>query len=109
MGDPRHARDLNALEITEILLRMPKPYSAGLIVNRPAGGMSHVARLFQARMWRRYAMDWDLPVGNLRRQWVEHIGHTSRAECLRRAYINVWLARRVRRTALDGIEREGKL
>jgi hypothetical protein len=96
--DPRHARDLNALEVTEILLRMPKPYSQGLVVNRPAGGMSHAARLFQARMWHRYAMDWDMPADNLRRRWVEHIGRTSREECLRRARVNLYLASRARRS-----------
>jgi len=86
------------LEITEWLLRQPRPFSAGMVVNRPAH-MSHAGRLFQARMWRSYAMDWDLPLENLRRQWVEKIGRTSRAECLRRVRLNLYLAKRLRRAS----------
>lgn len=40
-------------------------------------------RLFQARMWREYAQDWDRP--GLAREWVEQILRVSRSECLRRA------------------------
>jgi hypothetical protein len=89
----------DALAITEWLLRQPKSYSSGLIVNRPAGGMTHAARLFQARMWRRYAMDWDLPDYRVtgRRAWVEKILRHSRADCIRRARLNLYLARRIRR------------
>jgi hypothetical protein len=88
---------MNALEVTEWLLRMPPPYSSGLVVNRPDGGMTHSARLFQARMWRAYAMEWDLPAWHVRRRWVEMILRRSRADCLRRARINLYLARRLRR------------
>jgi len=52
-------------------------------------------RLFQARMWRRYAMDWDLPDWHIRRRWVEHTLGISRDDCLRRARINVRLAKRI--------------
>lgn len=58
-------------------------------------------RLFQARMWREYAMAWD---GHVRRwgapidrPWVEQILCISRSECLRRARVNLYLARRLNR------------
>ena len=95
--DPRHRRDLNALEVTEIVLRFPMPVTRGLVMNKPAGGMSHAGRLFQARMWREYAMDWDLPDWNIRRGWVEKVLRHSRMDCLRRARINLYLAARIRR------------
>lgn len=41
--------------------------------------------LFQARMWRRYAMGWDLPTWHGHRQWVEHVLRIDREACLRRA------------------------
>jgi hypothetical protein len=50
-------------------------------------------RLFQAAMWRRYARQWDQPDHS----WVEKILRVSREECLRRARINVRLARRLNR------------
>jgi hypothetical protein len=84
----------NPLQVTEMLLRMPKPFTSGLVVNRPAGGMSRAARLFQAAMWRRYAADWALPEWTLQRQWMEKVFRTSRAECIRRARVNLYLARR---------------
>jgi hypothetical protein len=83
------------------MTRWPASFTSGLIVNRPAGGMSHAARLFQARMWRRYAMDWDLPEGNPRRRWAEQIGRKSRSECLRRARVNLYLAARLRRATSE--------
>ncbi len=53
-------------------------------------------RLFQAAMWRKYAMEWDAcktySVG-----WLENVLRVSREECLRRARINVRLARRLNR------------
>jgi hypothetical protein len=97
VGAQMMKREMTPLEITEWLLRQPPPYTKGMIVNRPAGGMSHAGRLFQARMWRRYAMDWGLPDWNLRRQWIEFIGRSSRSECLRRARVNLYLAKRLRR------------
>ena len=54
-------------------------------------------RLFQARMWREYAQAWDgrtMPTG-IGREWVEHVLRVSRAECLRRARVNVAFARRM--------------
>lgn len=91
--DPRHRHDLNALEVTEILLRFPMPVTRGLVVGKPVGGMTHAGRLFQARMWRNYAMQWDLPD----RRWVEQILRHSRPDCLRRVRINLYLASRLRR------------
>jgi hypothetical protein len=58
-------------------------------------------RLFQAKMWRQYAMAWDgkpTPTG-VDRAWMEQISRTSREECLRRARINLYLARRLNRRA----------
>ncbi len=40
-------------------------------------------RLFQARMWREYAQQWDR--AGLSRDWVEKVLCVSRAECLNRA------------------------
>lgn len=57
--------------------------------------MTFDGRLFQAAMWRRYAMDWDLPLQALRRKWVESILRVSRAECIRRARVNLRLAHRL--------------
>lgn len=90
---------MNPVEVTEWLLRQPPPFSSGLVVNRPPAGMSHAARLFQARMWRRYAMDWDLPDGYGRGAWVRQILRHDRADCLRRVRVNLYLARRTRRAA----------
>ncbi len=70
-------------------------------------------RLFQARMWREYARAWDearQPWTEPRREWqsplisrgyslgwLEKVLKVSRAECLRRARVNVYLARRLNR------------
>jgi hypothetical protein len=62
--------------------------------------MSIDGRLFQARMWREYAVDWDRPVWNERRRWVEKVLQISRAECIRRARVNLYLARRLNRKGL---------
>jgi len=51
-------------------------------------------RLYQARMWREYAQQWDNPYTQ---GWVEKVLRVSRVECLRRARINVYLARRLNR------------
>lgn len=56
-------------------------------------------RLFQARMWRRYAQAWDREnrpriVG---REWMEFVGFHSREACMRRARVNLYLARRLNR------------
>lgn len=61
--------------------------------------MSAIGRLFQARMWREYAQAWDgkLTTTGCGRQWVENILRIPRAECLRRARVNVYLARRMNR------------
>lgn len=52
--------------------------------------MSVIGRLYQAVMWRKYAMAWDRDD-----TWVSHILRISRAECLRRARINIRLAKRL--------------
>lgn len=59
--------------------------------------MSAIGRLYQARMWREYAQAWDRGC-----RWVAEILRISRAECLRRARINVYLARRLNRQRRDG-------
>ncbi len=63
--------------------------------------LSVVGRLFQARMWREYAQAWDgKPTSSgVGREWVEKILRIPRAECLRRARANVYLARRMNRTS----------
>lgn len=41
--------------------------------------------LFQANLWRDYAMSWDGKGRRHSKDWVEHILRISRADCLRRA------------------------
>lgn len=60
---------------------------------------TQAGRLFQARTWREYAKDWDRP--GLARDWAEQILRVSRSECLRRARLNVYLARRLNRAAVS--------
>lgn len=79
-----------------------QPFSAGLVRNRPAGGMTVAGRLFQAAMWRRYAMDLDLPCWNNRRRWVERILQRSRVSLLRQCRVNIYLARRLNRRGNHG-------
>ena len=59
--------------------------------------MTFFGCLFQARMWREYAMSWDLPEWHIKRRWVEKILRIPRAECVRRARVNCYLARRINR------------
>lgn len=49
--------------------------------------------LFQSRMWRQYAMEWDLPDWHDRRRWVEHVLRIDRDACLRQARHNLIAAR----------------
>ena len=44
-------------------------------------------RLFQARVWREYAMAWDgrKTMTGVGREWVEKVLRVPRAECLQRA------------------------
>lgn len=85
---------------TEWLLRQPKPFTRGLIVNRPARGMSFHARMYQAHMWREIAIaikyDWPTATGTGRR-WHLEIGRNTYEDSLRRARVNIYLARRARR------------
>jgi hypothetical protein len=93
----------DAVRVTEMLFRMPPPVSRGLVVNRPARGMSFHARLFQAHMWREYAIaiHYDRPTRNgIDRRWCLEIGHWTFEECVRRARVNLYLARRLNRPAL---------
>jgi hypothetical protein len=88
--------------VTEMLLRMPKPITRGLIVNRPARGMSFHDRLFQARMWRETAMaiKYDRPtMTGTGRRWNLEIGRHTYADSLRRARVNIYLAHRLNRRA----------
>jgi hypothetical protein len=61
--------------------------------------LSVIGRLFQARMWREYALAWDgkKTATGVGRSWVAHILRIPRSGCLRRARINVYLARRLNR------------
>ena len=77
--------------------RLPKPPNKGLVVNKPIGGMSRAGRLFQARMWREYAAQWALPDHDIRRRWVEMVLRHNRADCIRRARVNLYLSRRLGR------------
>lgn len=56
-------------------------------------------RLFQAAMWREYAMAWDgrATSWGTGSRWVKEIMRVPRAECLRRSRINVYLAKRLNR------------
>ena len=69
--------------------------------NTPRHRLSVVGRLFQARMWREYAQAWDgkRTTSGAGRAWVENILRIPRSECLRRARVNVYLARRLNRKA----------
>ena len=89
----------DAVRVTEMLLRMPPPFSRGLVVNRPAGGMTVCGRLFQVGMWREYALTWHgrRTRTGIDQRWCEQIGRWTYAECLRRARVNLYLARRLRR------------
>jgi len=93
---------MNPLEVTEWLLRQPLPTTRGLVVNMPAGGMSLHARLFQARMWREYAMTWHgrATRSGVDQRWCEQIGRMTYAGCVRRARVNLYLARRLNRARL---------
>lgn len=95
--------EMNPLEVTEWLLRQPPPISRGLVVNMPASGMSFHSRLFQAKMWRRYAMTWHgLPTpSGVDRAWCEQIGHMTYVGCIRRARVNIYLAKRLNRHRKD--------
>ncbi len=59
--------------------------------------LSVLGRLSQARMWRQYAQDWDSD-DYWDRGWVEKILRVPRDECVRRARVNVYLAKRLNRT-----------
>lgn len=71
-------------------------------------------RLFQARMWREYAMAWDGRKPSFAsypawfaRVYLESVIGVSRDQCLRRSRINVYLARRLNRTKAATVAGEG--
>ena len=72
--------------------------------------MTVAERLFQARVWREYAMAWDgrpTATTGVGREWVAGILRVSRSECLRRARVNVLLARRLLRHQRHNAEVRG--
>lgn len=92
---------MSPLEVTEWLLANR---------GRPRPPMSLHGRLFQARMWREYASTYDgrkldrgfcgWPHGHrviIDREWVERILGKGREELIRRARVNLYLAKRLRR------------
>jgi hypothetical protein len=95
----------DAVTITEALFLMPPPVTRGLVVNRPASGMSIHGRLFQARMWREYATairyDRLTSIGRVGRRWCLEIGRMTYADCVRRARVNLYLARRLNRHSIS--------
>lgn len=76
--------------------------------------MTLAGRLFQARMWREYAQTYDgrvlirevryrlgmRQIVRIDSAWVENILRKSKAECLRRARVNLYLARRMNRKSV---------
>jgi hypothetical protein len=96
------AREATPLEITEWLLRQPPPITRGLVMNMPASGTSVEHRLFQAAMWRDNAMTIKYDRGSQRgtgvgKRWLIEIGRNTYEECVRRARVNLYLARRLNR------------
>lgn len=58
-------------------------------------------RLFQARIWREYAMATRHDIqttSGVGRRWVLDVLRCKEHECLRRSRLNVYLARRINRT-----------
>jgi hypothetical protein len=108
-------QDMGPVEVTEHVIAFARmmegrkwcPYGRYLPDGRP---WTVAGRLAQARMWRQYAGAWDdIPIDRgfvgwphghrviLRRTWVEKILQISKADCIRRARVNHYLARRLRR------------
>lgn len=72
--------------------------------------MTVAGRLFQARMWREYAMAWDgrpTSTTGVGLDWVAGILRVSRSECLRRSRVNTLLARRMLRRQRHNVELTG--
>ena len=90
----------DAVAVTEALLRMPPPITRGLVVNRPARGMTFHGRLFQAHMWREYAIAirYDRATrSGVGRRWCLEIGRMTYAGCIRLCRVNLYLAHRLNR------------
>jgi hypothetical protein len=108
--------NLGPLEVTELVLAQR---------GKPRPKLSLHGRLFQARMWREYASTYDgrklnrgfvgWPEGHrvvIDRAWVEGVLRMSREELIRRARVNLYLAKRIRRaraalSLADGMGGEG--
>lgn len=89
----KHAKsEPTALDVTEWLLAWDR-------AGRPQPKWTVFGRLFQARMWREYAMTWHArkAFGRYGNDWVIGIGKYSYQECKRRARVNIYLARRLNR------------
>lgn len=108
---------MGPLEVTEHVIAMARqmegqhwnPYWT----HRPDGSRWTVSgRQAQAAMWRRYAAAWDgividrgfvgWPDGHrvlLGRTWMEKGLRVSKADCIRRARANHYLAKRIKRAA----------
>lgn len=96
------AREATPLEITECLLRQPPPVTRGLVMNMPASGTSVEHRLFQAAMHRDNAMTIKYDRGSQRgtgvgKRWLLEIGRCTYEDSIRRARVNLYLARRLNR------------
>lgn len=86
-----------ALDITEWLLAWDR-------AGRPQPKWTVTGRLFQAAMWREYAMTWHgrATRSGVDQRWCEQIGRMTYEGCLRRARVSVYLARRLnRKTSLS--------
>lgn len=91
---PARASEPTALDVTEWLLAWAR---AGC----PRPRMTALGRLLQAAMWREYAMTWHgRPTRTgVDQRWCEEIGRMTYEGCLRRARVNLYLARRLNREA----------
>ena len=81
----------------------PKAVDSAIATRYVPQPHSFHGHLFQARMWRQYAMAWDRdePLAEPRgirigRRWMELVMRVPRSECLRRARLHVQLAREAR-------------
>lgn len=77
-------------------------YTAGLVMNRPALRPITIAfRLYQAGMWRDQAMVLSglkpTTRTGVHAEWLLVIGRTTLADSIRRARVNLYLARRLSR------------
>jgi len=109
-------KPMGPLEVTEIVIALHRsgrakhwcPYGR---INLDGAPWTVRGRLAQAQMWRQYAAAWDgIPIDRgyvgypnghrviLGQAWVDKVLGVSKADCIRRARVNLYLARRLRRT-----------